>query len=88
MIAAALPALARDGHIAPEEASLGERRRWRREVRRRSGRAAAGATGRYQAQASALGIRTTRAQTAGDRDGLDEQTRATAAARAAMRCLE
>ncbi|MER5650239.1 PrsW family intramembrane metalloprotease [Streptosporangium sp. NPDC002524] len=88
MIAAALPALARDGHIAPEEvaalADLGERRRRRREARRRSGRAAARATGRYQAEASALAIRTTRARTAGDRDGLDEQARATAAARAAM----
>ncbi|TDD40813.1 PrsW family intramembrane metalloprotease [Nonomuraea terrae] len=88
MIAAALPALARDGHIAPEEvallASLAERRRWRRDVRRRSGRTAARATGRYQAEASALSIRTIRAQTTADRDGLDERARATAAARADM----
>ncbi|WP_436763621.1 hypothetical protein [Streptosporangium sp. V21-05] len=87
-IAAALPALACDGHIAPGEvaplADLGERRRWRRDVRRRSGRTAARATGRYQAEASALGIRTTRARATGDRDGLDEQARATAAARADM----
>ncbi|WP_176993346.1 PrsW family intramembrane metalloprotease [Nonomuraea jiangxiensis] len=86
MIAAALPRLARDGHIAPEDvarlANLGERRRWRRDVRRRSGRAAARATGRYQAEASALGIRTARAQTTGDSEGLDEQAQATAAARA------
>lgn len=88
MIAAALPALARDGHIAPEEvtalADLGERRRRRRDARRRSGRAAARATGRYQAEASALGIRTARARATGDRDGLDEQAQATAAARAGM----
>ncbi|MEU7880177.1 PrsW family intramembrane metalloprotease [Microbispora bryophytorum] len=88
MIAAALPALARDGHVAPEEvtplANLAERRRWRRAVRRRSGRAAARATGRYQAEASALGIRTTRSRSTGDREGLDEQTQATAAARADM----
>ncbi|MEV6863369.1 PrsW family intramembrane metalloprotease [Streptosporangium subroseum] len=88
MIAAALPDLARDGHIAPEEvaplANLGERRRWRRDVRRRAGRAAARATARYQAEASALGIRTTRAQATGNRDGLDEQARTAAAARRGM----
>ena len=88
MITAALPALARDGHIAPEEvallANLGERRRWRRDVRRRAGRAAARATARYQAEASALGIRTARAQATGNRDGLDEQARTTAAARSGM----
>ncbi|MFI7612081.1 PrsW family intramembrane metalloprotease [Nonomuraea terrae] len=88
MIVAALPALARDGHIAPEEvallANLAERRRWRRDVRRRSGRTAARATGRYQAEASALSIRTIRAQTTADRDGVDERARATAAARADM----
>ncbi|GAA1223249.1 PrsW family intramembrane metalloprotease [Pseudonocardia alaniniphila] len=88
MISAALPALARDGHIAPDEvtplANLGKRRRWRRDVRRRCGRAAARATGRYQAEASALGIRTARARTTGTSDGLDEQVQATAAARADM----
>lgn len=40
MITAALQALARNGRIAPEEvtplANLGKRRRWRRNVRRRS----------------------------------------------------
>ncbi|MFF3441931.1 PrsW family intramembrane metalloprotease [Streptosporangium sp. NPDC002721] len=88
MIAAALPVLARDGHIAPEEvaslADLAERRRGRRDARRRSGRAAARATGRYQAEASALAIRTARARATGDREGLDERARATAAARARM----
>ncbi|WP_170062016.1 PrsW family intramembrane metalloprotease [Compostimonas suwonensis] len=87
-IAAALPALARDGHIAPDEvaplAKLGERRRWRRTARRRAGRVAARATGRYQAEASALGIRTTRDQASGNRNGLDDQARATADARADM----
>jgi RsiW-degrading membrane proteinase PrsW (M82 family) len=85
-ITAALPGLARDGHIAEHEvatlANLGQRRRWRRDVRRRSGRAAARAAGRYQAEASALAIRTTRAERSGRRDGLDEQARLVAHARA------
>ncbi|MGG7507419.1 PrsW family intramembrane metalloprotease [Plantibacter sp. YIM 135249] len=87
-IAAALPSLAREGRIGEHEvgalANLGERRRWRRDVRRRSGRAAARATGRYQAEASALAIRTTRSLASGTRDGLVEQTRVVADARAVM----
>ncbi|MEV4805428.1 PrsW family intramembrane metalloprotease [Nonomuraea sp. NPDC049421] len=86
MIAGALPALAQDGHVAPDEvaplANLAERRRWRRAVRRRSGRAAARATGRYQAEVSTLCLLTIR--TPGDRVGLDEQIQATAVARADM----
>ncbi|MEU3183865.1 PrsW family intramembrane metalloprotease [Streptomyces sp. NPDC006923] len=88
MIAASLPLLARDGHISPEEvaplANLKERRRWRKHMRRRSGRAAAHATGRYQAEVSALGIRATRAQATGNREGLDEQAQAAATARREM----
>ncbi|MDX3853100.1 PrsW family intramembrane metalloprotease [Streptomyces sp. AK02-01A] len=88
MIAASLPVLARDGYIAPEEvaplANLKERRRWRKNMRRRSGRTAAHATGRYQAEASALSIRMTRAHVTGNRDGLDEQAQAAAFARTEM----
>jgi len=88
MIGVALPVLARDGRIAAEEvtplASLRERRFWRRGVRRRAGRGAARALGRYQAEASALAIRTTRAQRGGSSAGLDAQVQVTAAARARM----
>lgn len=89
-IAAALPGMARDGRIAEAEvvllASLRLRRRWRRDVRRSSGRAAACAVARYQAEASALAILTTRAARSrssadisrGDRD---EQARIVARSR-------
>jgi RsiW-degrading membrane proteinase PrsW (M82 family) len=88
MIGAALPVLARDGRIAAEEvaalASLHERRLWRQDARRRAGRPAARALGRYQAEASALAIRTTRAHRGGSHAALDAQARVTAAARARM----
>ncbi|MGW1303612.1 PrsW family intramembrane metalloprotease [Streptomyces sp. NPDC002514] len=88
MVAASLPALARDGHIDPSEVTplshLGQRRRWRKAVLRHSGRGAAQATTRYQAEASGLSIRTTRAQATGHGDGLDEQVRTVAAARSDM----
>ncbi len=84
MIAMAVPRLVRDGDIASDEAelltSLRARRRWRADVRRRAGRSAARATGRYQAEASALAIRVARDRS-GDRGELDEQRRIVAVAR-------
>jgi len=85
-IGAALPILVRDGDIAPEEApllaSLGARRRWRAEVRRRAGRHAAHALRRYQAEASVLALRVARADAAGE-EQLAEQRRVVAEIRSA-----
>lgn len=86
MIAQAMPLLVRDGDVAPDDAepliSLSARRRWRADVRRRAGRTAAWATGRYQAEASAFAIRVARGRP-GDREHLGEQRRALAEARSA-----
>lgn len=87
-IAAALPGLARDGHIARHEIalleSLTQRRRWRSEVRRRAGRAAALSTARYQAEASALAILSVRAFATGRYDVVGEQAIALSNARREM----
>lgn len=67
--------------------SLGQRRRWRRDIRKTAGRATARATGRYQAEASRLSIRVVSGRR-GDRDFSDEQRRVTARERAAAAAAE
>lgn len=87
MITEGAAILVRSGDIASEEAtplgSLRARRRWRADIRRRSGRPAARAVARYQSEASALAIRLTRG-TSADRDWLPEQRRVVAANRAGI----
>lgn len=87
-IAAALPGLAWEGHIAEHEiallGSMKERRRWQREARRRAGWAAARSVGRYQAEASALAILTVRTFATGRHDIVREQALAVSSARRAM----
>ncbi len=86
LIASGVPNLLRDADIAPEEAasltSLRARRQRRVGARRSSGRSAARALGRYQAEASALALRIARDRP-GDRDQLGPQRRVVADARAA-----
>ncbi|MGS0893948.1 PrsW family intramembrane metalloprotease [Burkholderia stagnalis] len=87
-IIAALPGLAREGHIARHEmvllASLKERRGWRNDARQRGGWAAARSTGRYQAEASALAILTARAPGTEGHERVEEQVRAVESARSDM----
>ncbi|UKS24532.1 PrsW family intramembrane metalloprotease [Paenibacillus sp. HWE-109] len=87
-VVTAMPILARDGEILAHEvvslSSLKQRRQLRRNTRRRYGRPAARAIGRYQAEVSALGIMTLRAETTGNRDGLAEQANAVEDARSTM----
>jgi len=87
MITEGAAILVRSGDIASEEAtplgSLRARRRWRADIRRRSGRPAARAVARYQSEASALAIRLTRG-TSADRNWLPEQRRVVAANRASI----
>ncbi|EIF00790.1 putative membrane protein [Saccharomonospora glauca K62] len=58
VIAATLPGMAEAGWIAPSEvpllASLSDRRKWRKQARKESGRAAAKAVGAYQAAVTEL----------------------------------
>lgn len=90
-IAAGVATLVTHGDIASADGallgSLGQRRRWRRDIRKGAGRAAARATGRYQAEASRLSIRVVSGRR-GDRDFVDEQRRVTARERAAAAAAE
>ncbi|GAB3047575.1 PrsW family intramembrane metalloprotease [Sediminivirga luteola] len=87
MITEGAEMLVRDGDIASEEAmplaNLRARRRWRADIRRHAGRAAARAVARYQSEASALAIRLTRG-TPADQDWLPEQRRIVTEARAGI----
>jgi RsiW-degrading membrane proteinase PrsW (M82 family) len=91
-IALALPRLASDGVIPAQEvaplSSLGQRRRWRREVGQRSGPVAARAVGRYQAEVSAFAVTQRRPSRSGWRAGFDRQLCAVENARAELRRLD